>query len=70
MGKKNNGEARQTRQGVRDLSNIGSRTSRGRRYDEPPAEAFLGPGHGDDGEQEFAIQVMEENRADSRRRRQ
>lgn len=67
MGKKNNGEARQTRQGVRDLSNIGSRISRGRRYNEPPAEAFLGPSHDDNGEQERLLDIMEENTGSRRR---
>lgn len=71
MGKKNQNAARQTRQGVRDLSTVGSRVSRGRRMDEPPVEAFLGPGYDDRDmpSQRDALDWLEDNRNETRQRR-
>lgn len=60
-----------TRQGVRNLDNIGPRKPKGKQLEEPPPEAFLTPGMGEGRDQDdmerYASDELYENRRESRR---
>ena len=56
-----------TRQGVRNLDNIGSRKPKGKQLEEPPPEAFMTPGMGGGRDQDDMLDELYENRRESRR---
>lgn len=59
-----------TKQGVRNLDNIGSRKPKGKQLEEPPPEAFMTPGMGNGfggRDQDDMLDEMYENRRESRR---